>query len=121
MTPPRVDNSALQAQIDNIGARMDKGFDELKMMLGGYDGRLRDLEKSDASSHPVMESRLDAAWRKIDEHTAFIVAAQKTADQALQVANKLESVAKWILGIFTLVLVALIIAILTGKVHVTFI
>jgi hypothetical protein len=117
MTTTRVDNLVLQSQIDGIGVRMDKGFDELKSMLGGYDGRLRELEKSDASSHPLMESRLDAAWRRIDEHTTAIGISQKTADMALMVANKLESISKWMLGILTAVIVAFVVAVITGRVE----
>jgi len=152
MTPPRVDNSALQAQIESIGARMEKGFDELKAIWTGYDGRLRVLEQSDASNHPLMSSRLDAAWRTIDEHSTDIKTVTKTAGDALAiakrldddstkrldaeskrfddinkiantaliVATRLESVAKYLLALITAVITALIIAVLTGKIKISF-
>jgi len=152
MTPARVDNSVLQSQIDNIGSRMDKGFDELKSMLGGYDSRLRNLEQSEAGSRPVLESRIDAAWRRLDEHgtaiqdvakgakdelknamekvdkdikemadksTKAVDDVNKRAATALLIAERLESAAKWIFGIFTIILTSAIYAAITG--HLVFV
>ena len=107
--------SALQTQIDNFGARMDKSFDELKLMLGTYENRLREMEKEGAAFRPILESRVDAAWRRLDEHTVEIKDAQKTSATALLVADKLEGIAKWMLGIFTAVIVATVIAIISGR------
>lgn len=109
---------------------MDKGFDELKAMLGGYDLRIRDIEQSEAGRHPLLESRIDAAWRKIDEHgvelralasrvDTDIKAINTRADKALLIAERLESVAKWMLGILTAVITALIIALITGRIDIT--
>lgn len=117
MTSPRVDNATLQVQIESIDQRIERGFNDIKTMYLGYEDRLRKIEQSDASNHPLMETRLDAAWRKLEEHSISISNLQRTADTALTVANKLESIASWMLGIITAMIVGLAIAVITGRVE----
>gem|GEM_PF-1160626 len=71
----RVSNTALQRQIVEISTRlqrMSEDIGEIKNILSQIDQRVRALEQSDAGSHPVIIARVDAAWRKIDEHDARI-------------------------------------------------
>ena len=44
---------------------------------------MRKLENNEAGAHPLMESKIDAAWRKIDEH-------EKRLEMLTQVVNKLD-------------------------------
>ena len=111
-------NSAIQAQIDSIGVRIDKSFDELKTMLTSFDNRLRTLEQGEAGSHPLIEASISSALKRLEGHDADIRVATKRADEALIVATRLESVAKWLLGIISLVIVAMITAIITGRVDI---
>jgi predicted RNase H-like nuclease (RuvC/YqgF family) len=107
-----------QAQIDALGERMDKGFTELKDMLSRFDERLREQEKQTASCQPLMNSKLDAAWRRIDSHDAQLEKLQKALQDMAKTAEFLETVARWLLGIITAVIIAIVIAFLTGKIDI---
>lgn len=51
---------------------MDAGFAELRVQLDkvaqSINVRLGDLERREAGCQPLLQSRIDAAWRKIDDH-----------------------------------------------------
>lgn len=71
----RVTNTALQSQIASIVTRLDRMSEDItaiKAMLERLDERIRALENSDASAHPLLQSRLDAAWRTLDSHDTRI-------------------------------------------------
>ncbi len=102
-----------QAQLDALGERMDKGFSEIKEMLKGFDERVRGLETREAGCQPILTSRIDAAWRKIDSHETELGRLTKVVD-------KLETVAKWLLGIIAALISALLIAFFTGKIDIIF-
>lgn len=89
----RVTNTALQSQIASIVTRLDRMSDDItaiKAMLERLDERIRALENSDASAHPLMQSRLDAAWRTIDVHENRIKRLEEMVSELRQ-ANKLLS------------------------------
>ena len=121
MTPPRTTSlETSQAQIDVLGERMDKGFNELKEMLLRYEERLRGLETREAGCAPLLNSRLEAAWRKLDSHEVELDNLREALSEMAKMAGKLESVAKWMLGIFTALISSLLIAFLTGKIDIVF-
>lgn len=93
--PDAISNMALQRQIDALGVRIDKGFDEIKAILSSNGERLRTLETTEAGCQPLITSRMDAAWREIDSHGNDIRELMDTV-QALKQTNKLLS---WIGGI----------------------
>lgn len=67
----RVSNLSLQKQITEFATRLDqvaKDVTEIKSMLKAIEERVRALENHEAGAHPIMESRIDAAWRKLEEH-----------------------------------------------------
>ena len=67
----RVSNLSLQRQISELTARVNQiaqDVAEIKTMLREVEARVRALENHEAGAHPLMESRIDAAWRKIEEH-----------------------------------------------------
>jgi predicted RNase H-like nuclease (RuvC/YqgF family) len=67
----RVSNQSLQRQIIELTGRVNQiacGIDDIKNMLKNMEERIRKLENDEAGAHPLMESRIDAAWRKIEEH-----------------------------------------------------
>lgn len=71
MTPPPVTNqSALQAQITALGETVSQGFNKLESMLNNIEERVRAIENAEAGSHPLINSRLDAVWKKVDQHEA---------------------------------------------------
>jgi hypothetical protein len=121
MTPPRtISQETSQAQIDVLGERMDKGFNEIKEMLLRYEERLRGLETREAGCAPLISSRVEAAWRKIDGHETELNNLRATLTEMGKVSGQLESIAKWMLGIFTALIISLMIAFLTGKIDILF-
>lgn len=119
MTPPgRIPSDTTQAQIDALGDRMDKGFTELKEMLYRFDERIREIDRLQASSQPVLISRLDAAWRRIDSHSVEIDKYREDLVTLTHSLNQLENIFKWMLGIFTSVIITLLIAFFTGKIDI---
>lgn len=97
-TEERVSNSSLQRQISAMSSRLDQVVSdlcEIKAMLKDIEARVRKLENNEAGAHPLMESRIDAAWRKIDEH-------DKRLESLAQMVTRLEQsnrVMTWLGGI----------------------
>jgi predicted RNase H-like nuclease (RuvC/YqgF family) len=94
----RVSNLSLQRQIAEFSAHLDQiavGITEIKQMLNGIEERVRALENREAGSHPLMESRIDAAWRKLDEHDQRIKALEEMI-VSLHNSNRLMA---WLGGI----------------------
>jgi len=59
--------TALQAQITDLGVRMEKGFAKLEDIMTGVESRVRGLEQREAGCSPMVNAKLDAAWKAIDE------------------------------------------------------
>ncbi len=82
----RVSNLSLQRQISDLTARLDqvaRDVSEIKQMLRAVEERVRALENHEAGAHPLMESRIDAAWRKLEEH-------DKRLDTMNQIVSRLD-------------------------------
>lgn len=87
------------------------GLDEIRAALRDIDGRLRALEQSEAGTHPLINARLDAAWRKIESHETRIKNAEEQI-LGLREANRLLT---WIGGILgSTVIVWLMMQVLDG-------
>lgn len=85
-TEERVSNLSLQRQISDLTARLDqvaRDVAEIKLTLKAIEERVRALENHEAGAHPLMESRIDAAWRKLEEH-------DKRIDTLSQVISRLD-------------------------------
>lgn len=70
-TDKRVSNLSIQRQIGALDMRLSQlcqDIGEIKTMLKNIEERVRALENAEAGAHPLMESRIDAAWRKLEEH-----------------------------------------------------
>ncbi|NMC54979.1 MAG: hypothetical protein GYA48_15235 [Chloroflexi bacterium] len=81
---------------------MEKGFDEIKRMIRDFDVRVREVENREAACQPVVQQRLDAAWRKIDEHSTQIKEQDARLDAMNNLITKLEqanTLLVWLLGI----------------------
>lgn len=92
----------LQRQIVNLGARMDEGFREIKEIVRNSESRLRDLETREAACNPIVNAKLDAAWREIDDHKAKIKDLGDNDDEHEVAIAKLMQQIKvmtWIAGI----------------------
>lgn len=107
----------LQEQINTLGTRMDKSFDEIKQIVSGFDKRVRDVELKEANHNPILTARVDAAWRKLDEHESFMKELDKAIDELKKTVSELTStnkILKWILGVLTTLMTAYLIKLLVG-------
>ena len=110
----------VQAQIEQLGQRLDKGFDEIKRMLSHFDERIRKLETTDARDHTLVVARLEEAWKTIDRHDDDLKSLTRWSQNQTKLIERIEMVGKWVIGIVTAVIVALLIAIVSGKIRLTF-
>jgi hypothetical protein len=84
-------NDALQAQITALGENMQQGFSRIENTLLGLDQRLRNLENREAGCQPMVNSRLDATWRVIDELKADLVLLRKSIDDERGNSGKIST------------------------------
>lgn len=108
----RVSNVTLQRQITEFATRLEqvaRDVAEIKTMLRAVEERVRALENHEAGAHPLMESRIDAAWRKIEDHERQLESLKQIVAR-LDHSNRLMA---WLGGILgSTVLVWLIMQIL---------
>lgn len=107
----------LQEQINSLGTRMEKGFDELKSIVSGFDKRVRDVELIQANSNPILTSRVDATWRKLDEHDGALKDLDKEIEDIKKTISELintNRILKWILAVLTTLLTTYLITLLVG-------
>ena len=103
----------LQRQITALGARMDEGFRELKEIVRSSESRLRDLENREAACNPIVNAKLDAAWREIDDHETKIRDLNGQYDEHEVAIAKLMQQIKvmtWIAGIAGAALITWLVA-----------
>ncbi len=88
-----------QLQLDGLGARFDKGFDEIKALLRSFDERIRSIELREAACGPLLTARLSAAERQIaaqkmeiDELRDLI---NKQAIAAQKFSVSIETIGRW--------------------------
>ncbi len=75
MNPPRSSTTNLNEQVVEIVTRlqqMAEDIAEIKALILQVEQRVRTLEQSDTGTHPMLDSKISAAWRKIDEHDRSI-------------------------------------------------
>lgn len=97
----------LQAQIFSLGETMQNGFAEMKGMLQGIETRVRAIENHESGCQPLVTSKLDAAWRKLDEHDVTLKDLKTTVVEI----SHTNRILKWILGVVTSIFTALFAAI----------
>lgn len=112
--------AALQAQLDNLGSRIDYSFNEIKTMLSGYDMRLRDLEKSNIQAETTTGISMNASWKRLDEHTDKLVKIEDNISALKESSKRLNEIAKWLLGIFTILLTGALMLFISGKATIIF-
>jgi hypothetical protein len=97
-----------QLQLDGLGSRFDKGFDEIKLLMRSFDERIRAIELREAGCSPLLLKRIDAAEKEIVEHKKEIsdlrALIQSQADTAETLSNAVKTISgwgKWVAGIAT--------------------
>jgi hypothetical protein len=94
--------------------RIEAGFARLEKRITDIDERLRGAEMRDASFSVPTGAKLDAAWRKIDEQAATMLELQRDLIQLTASVRQLESILRWILGLISSLLVAVLVGLATG-------
>jgi len=109
-------NHVLQAQINALGESMQSGLGEIKQILQGIEVRVREIENREAGCYPMVNSKVDAAWRRLDEHDVAIVRLREVVGELVH-TNRLLG---WAAGLVTAVLVVLLGALVTGQATIIF-
>ena len=100
----------LQQQITSLGDRMEKSFEKLEKLMSGMDDRVRAVETREAGCQPFLTSKISDAFIIIGEHERKIDAVEK----ALSALVHTNNILKWLLGISTAGLTALLIKLIVG-------
>ena len=93
--PAPTQTSVLQSQITALGERMEQGFNKLESIMTGVEGRVRGLENREAGCQPILTSRLDAVWKRVDEHESDI----KKLNEAITALKQTNKILSWLGGI----------------------
>ena len=119
----RVSNSALKTQIEGLGARIN----DVKNLLVNYEERIRCLERAGDKTTPMFDKRLELLEKTSDEHDEELkILAELINTQAKSIENlkssvdTMKTIWKWGLGVFTAVIIAVIIMFATGQATVVF-
>lgn len=123
MPEERVSNQALQAGIRALGTQIT----DLKSLIEGYEERIRCLERVGDKTTPLIEKRLEILEKLTEAHAKQLETLKTLIDTQAQSITKLtdsfgsmQTIWKWALGIFTAVMIALIIMLVTGQAMVVF-
>ena len=119
----RVSNLALQSEIQGLGNRIE----DVKELLVGYEERIRCLERAGDKTTPLTEKRIKDLEDKTKAHdkelkdlTDLINLQAKSVDKLTNSWESQQKIWKWALGIFTVVVTAIIIMLVTGQAKVIF-
>jgi hypothetical protein len=100
-----------QQQLDGIGARFDKGFDEIKNLMRSFDERIRSVELRAARCSPLLVARITAAEKKLlvqqEEISDLREMMQLQAGAAEKISNAVKVISgwgKWAAGIATILI-----------------
>lgn len=102
---------------------MDKGLDEVKSMLLSYDSRLRSLEMSSSATKPLndlLTDRVRGHDKKIDQHAEDLNKLFTLVREQGDALGRVTSILRWLLTIVTALIVAVAVALLTGKASIVF-
>lgn len=115
MAEERATNTTLQRQLAELTARVhlvacDVG--EIKTMLHQIEERVRRLENNEAGAHPLMESRINSAWQKLEEHDKRIEAITQIVTR-LDHSNRIMT---WVAGILGSTLIIWLITQILGAI-----
>lgn len=102
----RVSNSGLQKQISDLGLQLRSDIGEIKAMLKSIEDRVRTLETNEAGTHPLIEARIDIAFREIEQTKTRIGIMEKVVSR-LEHTNRLLT---WLGGLLGSAVLAWLIA-----------
>ena len=119
----RVSNSALRNEIIVLGEKIE----DIKKLLENNEERIRCLERAGDKTTPLIEKRIQDLENTAKNHDQELKDLTKLINTQAQSIQKLtdsfanmETIWKWALGIFTVVMTAVIILLVTGQAEVIF-
>jgi len=86
----------------------------LEDLIQSIEARLRAIETSATTKLAVVETRLDAAWDKIDDHEVAVKEFRHEAEQI----KILKGLLGWILSAFGILVISLLWAIFTHQIEI---
>jgi len=118
-----VSNAALKTEIEGVGKRVD----DIKELLVAFEERIRCLERAGDKTTPMFDKRIELLEKTTDEHekelkslTSLINTQAKSIEKLKHSVDEMQRIWKWALGIFTVVITAVIIMLVTGQATVIF-
>jgi hypothetical protein len=118
-----VSNSVLQSEIQNLGGQIEG----IKNLLERNEERIRCLERTGDKTTPLIEKRIDSLEKTALAHaeelknlTQLITTQAQSVGKLKNGVDEMQRIWKWALGIFTVVMTAMIIMLVTGQATVIF-
>ena len=119
----RVSNESLRSQIQGLGVQIE----DVKNLLVNYEARIRCLERAGDKTTPITEKRIDileksseAHAKELDDLREMITTQAQSIKDLTNGFETMQKIWKWALGIFTAVMIAVIILFITGQAEVIF-
>ena len=124
MTPPeKVSNEALKTEITGLGSQIA----DVKKLLISNEDRIRCLERLGDKTTPLIEKRLEileklteAHAKELEELKGLIITQAQSITELTHSFETMQTIWKWALGIFTTVMIAVIILLVTGQAEMIF-
>jgi len=119
----RVSNSSLHFEILGLGGQIE----DVKKLLESNEERIRCLERAGDKTTPLIEKRLEILEKLTEAHAEEVdVLKQLIITQAQSIKDltngfeTMQKIWKWALGIFTAVMITMIILLVTGQATMVF-
>jgi predicted RNase H-like nuclease (RuvC/YqgF family) len=119
----RVSNENLQAQIKGLGIQIE----DIKRLLVGNEDRIRSLERAGDKTTPLIEKRIEILEKTAEAHSQeledlkdMITTQAQSIKDLTNSFETMQKIWKWALGIFTAVMIAVIILFITGQATMVF-
>jgi len=117
MAPPAVTNAVLAERFDNL----EKLINELKGAIEKMDKRLSEVEQIEFSCKGISEFRNEVDRKKMEDFKANLSEVDKRVkklEEGFIDLIQTNKILRWLTGVFTALLVAIVIAIATGEIQV---
>ena len=123
MPEPRATNETIRVQLKGLTTQVD----DIKKLLVGNEDRIRCLERSGDKTTPLTNKRIEDLETVTKDHDqeledlrSLITTQAQTVQKLADSFGTMQTIWKWALGIFTAVMIAVIILFITGQAEVIF-
>lgn len=123
MPGPRATNETIRVQLKGLNTQIE----DVKKLLIGNEDRIRCLERSGDKTTPLTNKRIEDLETVTKDHEEQLEELRTLIRTQAQTVQKLtdsfvnmQMIWKWALGIFTTVMIAILIMLVTGQAEVIF-